>query len=183
MRHKIYTKEQIIKAAKCLVSESGFENFTARNVAQKMGGSTQPIYVHFKNMQELKAELIERLQDDLWESSALNERTGETIFDETITYIELARKYPKIFSALYLEGSGAGPAIYERSFKEFKEISKYHEKLSDLSDKKLTRLHHGIWVASTGMALLRKSGIIDPTNEQQKKLIMQVIEAVLNEEE
>ena len=43
MRRKVYTKDQILKAAHEVVLESGFEKFTARNVAKKMGISTQPI--------------------------------------------------------------------------------------------------------------------------------------------
>ena len=37
MRRKVYTKDQILKAAHEVVLESGFEKFTARNVAKKMG--------------------------------------------------------------------------------------------------------------------------------------------------
>lgn len=42
MRHKVYTKEQILKAARKLVAESGFEHFTARNIAKKWEGQPNP---------------------------------------------------------------------------------------------------------------------------------------------
>ena len=65
MRRKVYTKDQILKAAHEVVLESGFEKFTARNVAKKMGISTQPIYLEFKNMEDLKRTLLQKIQTDL----------------------------------------------------------------------------------------------------------------------
>ncbi len=43
MRRKVYTKDQILKAAYDVVAKEGFKGFTARNIAKKMGISTQPI--------------------------------------------------------------------------------------------------------------------------------------------
>ncbi|WP_049218827.1 TetR/AcrR family transcriptional regulator, partial [Enterococcus avium] len=54
MRRKVYTKDQILKAAYEVVENEGFSGFTARNIAKKMGISTQPIYLEFKNMSDLK---------------------------------------------------------------------------------------------------------------------------------
>ena len=45
MRRKVYTKDQILKAAYEVISKDGFGKFTARNIAKKMGISTQPIYL------------------------------------------------------------------------------------------------------------------------------------------
>ena len=37
MRRKVYTKDQILKAAYEVVAKEGFKGFTARNIAKKMG--------------------------------------------------------------------------------------------------------------------------------------------------
>ena len=37
MRRKVYTRDYILKSAYELVEKEGFGNFTARNVAKKMG--------------------------------------------------------------------------------------------------------------------------------------------------
>ncbi len=58
MRRKVYTKDQILKAAYDVVAKEGFKGFTARNIAKKMGISTQPIYLEFKNMEDLKNTLL-----------------------------------------------------------------------------------------------------------------------------
>jgi sialic acid synthase SpsE len=56
-RRKTITREQILEASYELVSVDGFAHFTARNIANKIGCSTQPIYLEFKNMGELKDEI------------------------------------------------------------------------------------------------------------------------------
>lgn len=68
MRVKEYTREDILVAAYQLVDEEGYHRFTARNVARKMGASTQLIYDRFGNLDNLKTEV-----SDLAKDSVLNE--------------------------------------------------------------------------------------------------------------
>mgnify|MGYP002128688326 CR=1 FL=1 len=55
-RRKTITRDQILTAAHQVISEKGFSHFTARNIATQMNCSTQPIYLEFKNMNDLKEE-------------------------------------------------------------------------------------------------------------------------------
>lgn len=57
---KQITKDQIIEKAYKLVRESGFENLTARILANELNCSTQPIYMSFRDMNELKNSLAEK---------------------------------------------------------------------------------------------------------------------------
>ena len=43
-----------------MLRTDGFSSVNARSVAKRLGCSTQPIYVCFKNMQELKSALTQR---------------------------------------------------------------------------------------------------------------------------
>ncbi|BDP83738.1 hypothetical protein EfmAA610_09480 [Enterococcus faecium] len=53
-RKKTITREQILAAAYEVAATDGFTRFTARNIANKMNCSTQPIYLEFKNMDDLR---------------------------------------------------------------------------------------------------------------------------------
>ena len=64
-RKKTITRDQILKAAYEVVATEGFTRFTARNIAAKMKCSTQPIYLEFKNMDDLKSALINQIYDYL----------------------------------------------------------------------------------------------------------------------
>jgi AcrR family transcriptional regulator len=60
-RKKTITRDQILNAAYEVVAKEGFSRFTARNIAAKMKCSTQPIYLEFKNMDELKKVLVKEI--------------------------------------------------------------------------------------------------------------------------
>lgn len=57
------TKEKIMGAAFEIAREEGFEALTARNIAQKLNCSTQPIYSAYGNMEELKDDTYEMVLD------------------------------------------------------------------------------------------------------------------------
>ncbi|ELB47462.1 hypothetical protein OKE_03168 [Enterococcus faecium EnGen0043] len=59
-RKKTITREQILAAAYEVAATDGFTRFTARNIANKMNCSTQPIYLEFKNMDDLRQALLSR---------------------------------------------------------------------------------------------------------------------------
>lgn len=54
---KKITKEAILSAAAAVLREDGFDAVNARSVARRLGCSTQPIYLEFKNMEDLKDAL------------------------------------------------------------------------------------------------------------------------------
>lgn len=110
MRHKVYTREHILKAAYELIEKDGFSNFTARNVANQMGVSTQPIYLEFDNMEDLKQTLIKEIFDDLTKKVFSVEHTGDKVIDISINYIDFAQKNPRLFMAMYLDEKGGGKA-------------------------------------------------------------------------
>ena len=57
---KQITKEQIIEKAYALSRANGFERLTVRILAAELHCSTQPIYVSFQDMKELKNTLAEK---------------------------------------------------------------------------------------------------------------------------
>lgn len=57
---KKISKEAIIDAAVDVLREGGAAAINARSVAKKLGCSTQPIYLSFQNMDDLKAAMTQR---------------------------------------------------------------------------------------------------------------------------
>ena len=54
-------RSQIIDGAYQLIINEGFKKFHARNIAQHIACSTQPIYREFANLAELKSVLTTRV--------------------------------------------------------------------------------------------------------------------------
>ena len=91
-RKKTILKSQILETAYQVVKTEGFEGFTARNIAKKMDCSTQPIYLEFKNMDDLKQELVVKIKTYIDETIYKNERTEDPLLNMCLNYIYFAKK-------------------------------------------------------------------------------------------
>lgn len=178
MRRKVYTKDQILKAAHEVVLESGFEKFTARNVAKKMGISTQPIYLEFKNMEDLKRTLLQKIQTDLTRKFMSQPITGDLIVDAPVHYVEFALKKPRLFKALFVDPKGGGPIMYEYSVEFYKELSKQSRRFGKLPKEDYELLHLEAWVVVNGLITMLLAGIIKLTREELIELVQQLIEDI-----
>lgn len=178
MRRKVYTKDQILKAAHEVVLESGFEKFTARNVAKKMGISTQPIYLEFKNMEDLKRTLLQKIETDLTRKFMSQPITGDLIVDAPVHYVEFALKKPKLFKALFVDPKGGGPIMYEYSVEFYKELSKQNRRFGKLPKEDFELLHLEAWIVVNGLITMLLAGIITLTREELIELVQQLIEDI-----
>lgn len=178
MRRKVYTKDQILKAAHEVVLESGFEKFTARNVAKKMGISTQPIYLEFKNMEDLKRTLLQKIETDLTRKFMSQPITGDLIVDAPVHYVEFALKKPKLFKSLFVDPKGGGPIMYEYSVEFYKELSKQSRRFSKLPKEDFELLHLEAWIVVNGLITMLLAGIITLTREELIELVQQLIEDI-----
>lgn len=170
-RRKVITREQILNAAYDLVAQEGFQKFTARNIANHMGCSTQPIYLEFKNMDDLKEAVFQKIEDYLSEVIFQEKRTGDSVVDMGLNYIYFAQRENKLYKALYLEDYGGGERMHNFSFTRYAKRMSEDEKYADLTEKQVAALHTGTWIIVTGLASLMSSGIISPSEEQLISLI------------
>lgn len=107
------SRDDIIDAAVAVLRDHGFAAVNARNVAQKLGCSTQPIYFSFKNMEELKAALTQRaiaqhvqcVQDVLRAHAGNDSRYSSY----GMGFVKFAAEEKQLFRWLYLEGNQLGP--------------------------------------------------------------------------
>ncbi|MDN6640238.1 MAG: TetR/AcrR family transcriptional regulator [Tetragenococcus sp.] len=180
MRHKVYTREHILKAAYDLIEREGFSNFTARNVATQMGVSTQPIYLEFKNMEDLKQSLIEAILKELTKKVFSVEHTGDKLIDISINYIDFAQKNPRLFMAMYLDEKGGGKTTYDHSYSFFKESTLQQKEYKDLTDEYIKALFHATWITLTGLAALMMSKVLVPSRQQIIAIIEQNVNAILD---
>jgi AcrR family transcriptional regulator len=182
-RKKTITKEQILNAAYEVVSTEGFSHFTARNIAHKMKCSTQPIYLEFKNMDDLRVQLLEKIYAHLKEDIFPIEHTGDPLVDLPLNYIHFAKKETKMYRALFLENYGGGHDMQQFVYNYYLSVAHKTEKYRELADDVIMRLHMGTWITATGMASLMLSGIIAPTDEQIVEIMQQRISDIIEKDE
>lgn len=105
---KKISKEAIIDAAVDVLREGGAAAINARSEAKKLGCSTQPIYLSFQNMDDLKAAMTQR-------TVALHTRHVRNSNSDTqyscygMGFVKFAAEERHLFRWLYLDGGAVRP--------------------------------------------------------------------------
>jgi AcrR family transcriptional regulator len=159
-----YTMSDVLRAAVSIVEEHGLKQLTARNVAEKLGSSTAPVYRHFATMNELALEVIRDIQKQLLEYTSrpytdrifLNMGTGTAMF---------ACEHSKLYKALLLEENSYGDVVQE--FLEIldSELTK-DKRFTSLSDGERRQLLRKMWTFTHGLASLICVGLIKECNQE-----------------
>ncbi|MCD5028279.1 TetR/AcrR family transcriptional regulator [Enterococcus asini] len=182
-RKKTITRDQILDAAYTVVSTEGFSRFTARNIAAKMNCSTQPIYLEFQNMEDLKMALIKKVHEHLANDIFPVVHTGNKVNDLVLNYVGFATKERRLYRAMYLEEYGGGQEMQEFSSNYYKSLIQAEPRFKDLSEEQIDSLHMGTWIVATGIAALMSSGIIQPTEEKIVRLVEETMDSILARKE
>ncbi len=97
-----FGKEEIIRAALDVVREEGIAQLSARNVADKMGASTAPIYSSFPSMEELIKAVYFAASERMIEYMS-HPWTGAPFLNMGIGMTLLARDEPNLYKMLNFE--------------------------------------------------------------------------------
>ena len=149
-RKKTITHDQILNAAYDLVVEQGFKSFTARNIAKKMNCSTQPIYLEFKNMAELKQAVMDRIKE------------------------LLSLKMAKHFTNVFVEDHFGVDEMREYAMSTAMRVFDSYEPAQHLNEAQLRNTICGVWIVATGIANLMAPGFIDITRDQMVDILTAV---------
>ena len=146
-------KDQIINAAFDIVREEGFCNLNARAIAKKLGVSTQPIFSNFKNMEELKMEIIKKASSLYFSMLEEEEKSGKypPLKARGMGYIRFAKEEKNLFRLLFMDKRSS-----EERFPTddaTKEIGLISDTLSFAEDK-ASRMHALLWFFVHGIASL-----------------------------
>lgn len=98
-----FSREAVLNAAYQLIRREGPSALNARAVARELGGSTQPIFRLFTNMDELRYAVIE-LALQTWKDS-LHVRLQNSAFPYLtigMSYLLFARDEPELFKLLFM---------------------------------------------------------------------------------
>lgn len=91
-----FSKEQIIDAAFKIAIKEGIEGITIRKVANLLGSSIAPIYVNFKDVQELKQAIIQKV-NQLSQQMIREQNSGSSFQDIGVASLKFAKEYPVLF--------------------------------------------------------------------------------------
>ncbi len=172
------TREQIVQAAMAIVSEQGMEALNARSVAARCGCSTQPIYLCFENLQQLKDAVEGEIQNRYNAYIAEEIKSGKypEYKASGMGYIRFAKEQPNFFKYLFMRNRAGENDKWEQAY-EFRREAQRVEKYG--FDKSASgRIHTHMWVWVHGIAAMYATGFLDWDWEAVSELLTEEFFAV-----
>lgn len=169
-----FTRDAVLHAACQLMRREGMEALNARAIAKELGGSTQPIFRLFTNMEDLHRELI------LYVARQFQAHAEEDMAQSDSPYIQLCTTYllygrdePELFKLLFMrdrvsEGQYSDQTNFDLVFNIIK-------KETPLDDETALRFFERTWLFIHGLAVCIATKYISCQDERY--LISMVKEA------
>lgn len=181
-RKKEIDKQRILDAAYKLAVRGGIESLTARNVAKAVNCSTQPIYLEFENMQDLRNQVLAKISDELKSNTLQQNFTGEPLIDLDLSYLYFAKEHVDLFRAMFLDGEFGNQMIVDTLMGLGLEKFKQQFDAEQFSEERLNHIVISNWIAATGLATLLINKMANFTQAQMISVLKaQIHEAMLND--
>ena len=181
-RKKEIDKQRILDAAYKLAVRGGIESLTARNIAKAVKCSTQPIYLEFKNMQDLRNQVLAKISDELKSNTLQQNFTGEPLIDLDLSYLYFAKEHIDLFRAMFVDGKFGNQMIVDTLMGLGLEKFKQQFDAEQYSDERLKHIVISNWIAATGLATLLINKMVNFTQAQMISVLKaQIHDAMLND--
>ena len=171
------TREQIIETAFRMVREEGLSCLTARNLAQKLGTSTAPIFTAFNSVEEIRDEVVKKANELYGEYIKEGLKEPLAFKGVGIKYIQFAKDEPELFKILGINKKFTDnflPAYDDNS----PEVLNVLENKYGMSNEAAKKLYNHMSVYAFGFASLYAQRIYLFTMEDIGRMLTEVYTAM-----
>lgn len=147
-----FTRDAVLHAACQLMRREGMEALNARAIAKELGGSTQPIFRLFTNMEDLRRELILYVARQFQAHAEADMAQSDSPYIQLCTtYLLYGRDEPELFKLLFMrdrvsEGQYSDQPNFDLVFNIIK-------KETPLDDETALRFFERTWLFIHGLAV------------------------------
>lgn len=173
-----FTKEQIIDATFEIAKTEGIDHITMRKIAEKMGSSVAPIYVNFKNIDELMEALIERIIS-ISQQLLIEESTGDPFYDMGKASLRFAMDYSVLFRDLVMKNNSYIKDYDEKIMPALIEEMKKDPELKDFTEDELKTILLKMRIFQLGLSVMVSNGLLPKYYEKQD--LMDILASTAND--
>ncbi len=173
-----FTKEQVINAAFEIAKSEGIDSVTMKKIAQKMGSSVAPIYVNFKNVNELTEALINRIFS-ISQQLLIEESTGNPFYDIGRASLRFADEYKVLFRDMIMKSNGYKKSYDEKMTPVLIDEMKKDPELKDFTDEELKTILLKVSVFQMGLSVMVANGLIP--EECRKQDLMDILSSATDD--
>ena len=158
------TREEIIETAFAIVQQEGMASLTARNVAQKLGLSTRPVYSHFASMKDLQQEAIRKARE-LMLAYVSKRYTNDIFLNMGTGAAFFARDHKALYRILFMKNNDFKDLLSDFLMNLSKQMKK-DERFTRMTRKERDDLLNKMWIFTHGFASLICVGLIEEDSDQ-----------------
>lgn len=157
----MFTKQQIINAALQTVRENGQNGLTARALAARLNCSVKPIFGLFKNMEELKKEVIVAANELYYNyiEKAVKNQKYPPYKSTGMAYIEFASNEKELFKLLFMRDRSKELSIIDDD--RINSVLKLLKDKTGFDDETAKIFHLEMWVFVHGIATMVATGFLE----------------------
>ena len=177
-----FTKEQITKAALCVVSEKGAQALTAKELGAALGTSTTPIFTVFNSMQEVQDAVMLAAMERFEEYAHKAAHLGPVFKQIGMQMILFAKEEPKLYQLIFMSSISEAQTfddIYAHLGSLADECLNVLQKDYDLSKDNAKTLFEHVWIHTFGIGALCATGMCDFSHEQIAQMLTQDFTAMM----
>ena len=177
-----FTKEQITKAALCVVSEKGAQALTAKELGAALGTSTTPIFTVFHSMQEVQDAVMLAAMERFEEYAHKAAHLGPVFKQIGMQMILFAKEEPKLYQLIFMSSISEAQTfddIYAHLGSVADECLDVLQKDYDLSKENAKTLFEHVWIHTFGIGALCATGVCDFSHEQIAEMLTQDFTAMM----
>ena len=156
---KLVTRDRILTAALNLLRDQGYEAVNIKGLAKELGCSTQPVYLSFSGMEELRRELVPMAVTE-FEKYMKSESVDGTVCLYGMRYMSFAKEEPCLFRFLFMRPNAfveikqALLPMIEHSIEKL--MNTYH-----IAHDEADMLHDQLWMHAHGIASMIATNFCD----------------------
>ncbi len=165
------TRQMIIDAAYGLAKRNGMSALNARAVSAALGCSTRPIYLSFAGMEELKKEVVSRINATF--QKYLKNEVDRHIYPEYkaygMGYIRFAREEKQLFAYLFMRSRTSADTSADG--RDITGVLKSLSLATGLIGEAAERFHCECWVFVHGIATMLATSYLELSDEVISRLL------------
>lgn len=161
-------REAIIRCAMELLEREGSDALNARTLARRLGCSTQPIYLSFSSMDELRRELLEQCRA-VQEDYIAREPEPSLFMRSSLGFLRYVYEKPRLFRFVYFENSfqntPADRAFIDATVSGIMQAGGYRSRVI------AERFYYATWFFMYGIAVQLVYGFMSPKWEDIRMML------------
>lgn len=174
-----FSKEDIINCGYELIKKEGMDSLNARRIARELKASVQPIFHNFKNMEELKLCIYDKIYQTYLSYMNSNKDKDNPYKQMGLSYIRFAKDYPEFFKIIFMQSTKLNAEEFILSDNVGDDVIKVGQRLTGLSKEDQKKFHVKVWIFTHGIASLVATNTIKISNEEIEKLLESSVREML----